>query len=74
MDSKPSKTENLNTEKGDYYDSQKTPKFIINADDLGICKERDQGIFELAQQGCISSATILVNCVNFEESVQRQKT
>ncbi len=45
------------------------PLFIINADDLGICSERDKGIFELFEKGYISSASILVNCINFENSI-----
>lgn len=45
--------------------------WIINADDLGICKERDDGIFELFNKGFISSSSILVNSDNFESSVNR---
>ena len=34
---------------------------IINADDLGICSERDAGILELFALGVITSASLLVN-------------
>lgn len=46
---------------------------IINADDLGICEERDEGIFEIFQKGVITSSTILVNGVNFENSIKKAK-
>lgn len=46
---------------------------IVNADDLGICPERDDAIFELYSKGFISSSTILVNCVNFENSIRKAK-
>ncbi len=46
---------------------------IVNADDLGICAERDEGIFELYSLGVISSSTILVNAVNFENSIIKAK-
>ncbi|OQA34041.1 MAG: hypothetical protein BWY57_00784 [Betaproteobacteria bacterium ADurb.Bin341] len=39
-------------------------QLIINADDLGICPERDAGIFKLFEQNAISSATLLVNGEN----------
>lgn len=45
-------------------------KLIINADDLGICKERDKGIFELFEKGFISSSSIIINGVNFDESIK----
>ena len=48
-------------------------KLIINADDLGICKERDEGIFELYEKGFISSASILVNGINFKSSIQKAR-
>ena len=46
---------------------------IINADDFGICDERDKGIFELFKKGCISSASILINGNNFENSIIEAK-
>lgn len=56
--------ENLNTD---------SIKIIVNADDLGICKERDDGIFELYTKGIISSSSILVNGINFESSIKKAK-
>jgi predicted glycoside hydrolase/deacetylase ChbG (UPF0249 family) len=49
------------------------PGIIINADDLGICSERDEGIFELFQQKKITSSTILVNSINFQSSIKKSK-
>jgi predicted glycoside hydrolase/deacetylase ChbG (UPF0249 family) len=46
-------------------------KIIVNADDLGICKERDEGIFELYTKRIISSSSILVNGENFENSIKK---
>lgn len=46
--------------------------FIINADDLGICEERDRGVFELFEKG-ITSATIIVNTPNFKNSIKKAK-
>ena len=48
-------------------------KIIINADDLGICKERDKGIFEMFSNGYISSATALVNFPNSKSSIQKAR-
>ena len=48
-------------------------KFIINADDLGICEERDSAIFELFEKGYISSASILVNGLNFVNALEKAK-
>lgn len=47
--------------------------FIVNADDLGISKERDEAIFDLFLKGYISSSSILVNGFNFEESIVKAK-
>jgi predicted glycoside hydrolase/deacetylase ChbG (UPF0249 family) len=46
---------------------------IVNADDLGICLERDEAIFELYSKGIVTSASILVNGKNFENSVIKAK-
>lgn len=35
-------------------------RLIINADDLGLCPERDAGIFQLFSGGAITSASLLV--------------
>jgi len=48
-------------------------KIIINADDLGICKERDEGIFELYINGLISSTSILMNVINSINSIRKAK-
>lgn len=68
---------NHNEETGLYKEvdasKSKEMKLIINADDLGICRERDEGIFELFEKGCISSASILMNSINCEESICRAK-
>lgn len=45
-------------------------KFIINSDDMGLCEERDNAIFELFSKGFISSASILVNGFNFKKSIE----
>jgi predicted glycoside hydrolase/deacetylase ChbG (UPF0249 family) len=46
---------------------------IINADDLGICIERDSGIFELFEKKVISSASIMVNGASFESAVKKAR-
>jgi len=46
---------------------------IINADDLGICIERDSGIFELFEKKLISSASIMVNGASFESAVRKAR-
>lgn len=43
---------------------QSRSKIIINADDFGWCSERDKGIIELFQKGCITSTTVLINGPN----------
>lgn len=48
-------------------------KYIINADDMGLCEERDEGIFELYSKGYISSASILVNGFNFKKSIEKAR-
>jgi predicted glycoside hydrolase/deacetylase ChbG (UPF0249 family) len=50
-----------------------TFKLIINADDLGLCKQRDEGIFELFEKGCISSASVLVNVTNYLNAINKAK-
>jgi len=50
--------------------SNNSLKFIINADDMGLCEERDSAIFELYSKGFISSASILVNGFNFRKSIE----
>jgi predicted glycoside hydrolase/deacetylase ChbG (UPF0249 family) len=57
---------------GDIKKINKT-KLIINADDLGIGLDRDEGIFELFNNGHISSASILINGNNFINSVNKAK-
>ena len=63
--------DNLNADA--YINNTNKIKIIVNADDLGICEERDAAIFELYKNGSISSASILVNGINFENSVSRAK-
>ena len=53
-------------------EENKELKFIINADDLGICVERDTAIFDLFEKGLISSASILVNGINFKNAFTRR--
>jgi predicted glycoside hydrolase/deacetylase ChbG (UPF0249 family) len=71
------KNNNTGNENKAIYKQMKLPsnnnKIIINADDLGICKERDEGIFELFEQGFISSATALVNFPNSQNSIQKAR-
>lgn len=45
---------------------------ILNADDLGYCKDRDDGIIELANQIKLS-ASVLVNGKSFEQVIKRGK-
>ncbi|MBS1197400.1 MAG: carbohydrate deacetylase-like isoform [Proteobacteria bacterium] len=44
---------------------------IINADDLGICSERDKGILQLFGCGAISSASLLVDGENAEAAASQ---
>lgn len=46
---------------------------IINADDLGICVERDMGIFELYEKKVISCASIIVNGSSFESAIKKAR-
>lgn len=46
---------------------------IVNADDLGLCEERDKGIFELFEKKAISSASIMVNGSSFESAILQSK-
>lgn len=41
-------------------------KLIINADDFGLIKERDQGIIELIERRRVTSVSVLVNGNNVE--------
>lgn len=43
-------------------------KVIINADDFGYCKERDEGILELIESDCVSSLSVMVNGPNITHS------
>ena len=43
---------------------------IINADDFGICPDRDRGIIELFELKKISSASIIMNGKNAEQSLR----
>jgi predicted glycoside hydrolase/deacetylase ChbG (UPF0249 family) len=40
---------------------------------LGICEERDTAIFNLFEKGLISSASILVNGINFKNALKKAK-
>jgi predicted glycoside hydrolase/deacetylase ChbG (UPF0249 family) len=62
--------EGFNTINNIDHSKIKKRKLIVNADDFGIGEERDRGIIELFEQGCISSCSILVNGVNFENSIK----
>jgi predicted glycoside hydrolase/deacetylase ChbG (UPF0249 family) len=44
---------------------------VINADDLGIDPARDEGIFYLFEQGCVSQASLMVNGRSAATAVQR---
>jgi predicted glycoside hydrolase/deacetylase ChbG (UPF0249 family) len=55
------------------FTSEDHTKIIINADDLGICSDRDRGIFELFRNGHISSATALINFPNSQNSIEKAK-
>ncbi len=46
---------------------------IINADDFGWCPERDRGILELFQKGCITSTTVLINGRNAINALQEAR-
>jgi len=48
-------------------------KLIINADDLGADPARNRGIFEAAQRGCVTDATILVNMPGFDDAVSDKR-
>ena len=47
---------------------------IVNADDLGLCEDRDKGIFELFQKKAISSASIMVNGGSFESAILQSRS
>lgn len=46
---------------------------IINADDFGYSKPRDDGIIQCFRQGGISSASLMVNGVSAESGVALAK-
>ena len=48
-------------------------KIIINADDFGWCCERDKGILELFEKGCITSTTVLINGPNAINALKEAK-
>ncbi len=56
----------------EFFESKKI-NLIVNADDIGLCHERDEGIFQLFDNKCISSGSILINGDNFENSIRIAK-
>lgn len=36
-------------------------RLVVNADDVGYCAERDRGMFECIEQGCVQSVSLMVN-------------
>lgn len=48
-------------------------KLIINADDFGMSKSRNEAITQCFQEGLINQTTIMVNMSNFEEAVEYSK-
>ncbi|KAK3596285.1 hypothetical protein CHS0354_030660 [Potamilus streckersoni] len=44
---------------------------IINADDFGYSKERNEGILDCYMRGAISSSTVLINAVNAKDGIHR---
>jgi predicted glycoside hydrolase/deacetylase ChbG (UPF0249 family) len=46
-------------------------RLIINADDLGINSQRSHGIFMAAEQGVVTSATLMVNTSDSEAAARR---
>jgi predicted glycoside hydrolase/deacetylase ChbG (UPF0249 family) len=49
-------------------------RLIVNADDLGADNARNRGIFEAAERGCVTDATLLVNLPGFEDAIQGLRT
>lgn len=48
-------------------------KFIVNADDLGYCPQRNKGIAECMENGIVTSTSLLVNCAYAQEGVDLVK-
>ena len=46
-------------------------RLIINADDLGYAKVNNDAIFELMDDGKITSATLMTNADGFEDAVAK---
>ncbi|NIQ10441.1 MAG: ChbG/HpnK family deacetylase, partial [Gammaproteobacteria bacterium] len=46
---------------------------IVNADDLGINKDRDRGIFEAFKDGIVTSSTMLANGFSFEKAAVKAR-
>ncbi len=46
-------------------------RLIINADDLGINSQRSHGIFMAAEEGVVSSVSLLANCSDSENAARR---
>ncbi|WP_123040612.1 polysaccharide deacetylase family protein [Cohnella candidum] len=44
---------------------------IVNADDLGLAKAANDGVFDLLEEGAVSSATIMMNCPWSAEAAER---
>jgi predicted glycoside hydrolase/deacetylase ChbG (UPF0249 family) len=41
-------------------------KLIINADDFGLVKERDQGVIELIERNRVTSLSVIINGNNVD--------
>lgn len=48
-------------------------RLIINADDLGADPPRNRGIFEAAQRGVVTDASMLVNALGFDDAVKDKR-
>ncbi|MCC6741148.1 MAG: ChbG/HpnK family deacetylase [Planctomycetia bacterium] len=46
---------------------------IINADDLGADPARNRGIFEAAERGVVTDASLLVNALGFDDAVRDRR-
>jgi len=53
--------------------SNHSSQIIINADDFGYCVERNKGIVECFQRGCVSSASLLVTSSGVKQAIQLAK-
>ncbi|KAL3860438.1 hypothetical protein ACJMK2_010561 [Sinanodonta woodiana] len=56
-----------------YMDKEVGQYLIINADDFGYSKERDEGILDCFMRGAISSSTVLINAVNVKDGINKAK-